>query len=1001
MIPMKRAHCLFSIFLAVLVPAFVHAVDEQRPALAQAFGKARPVVQPQPDGLIVLEGEEFQPQGAAPGWKAGNFGENYYAATFANAFLSRRAFISAPEQTETEVVATLDAQIPAAGTYLALVRYEAAYRFETQFRVVIEQGGKKVFDRLYGARKNPKIWAFSEKVKPEVGWSWGAGENVVWEGHDAKAALQPGRATIRLIAAKQPEPAARRNIDLVMLTTDEKQVADRIDKEKYLPLDGMLTQSGDVFLKVTNKGGAKLTFRSGKGAGKPNWQEHSPYWVHLRHWTSPVIEVEPGKTSDWVEVGGAMDTLGHGQWFWTGDQAYRAEFGLKGPDGKIAPIAAFDGQGDLTLAADCDTRYLKRLRKQDAVLYDLLAYLKAQPMTGKTPGLTPIYAYTFDPIEGDAKHAAAVSEFLKLYGISVTKPDAGPSRGYIDVRSVPTEKLAEYCQEKLGANAADILSVSLGDEIGLPLPTKPEEKAAFKDWVKAQGGNPAETGDYDRAPALRESNPARYYWSHRYDYDFGIRKIKERTDILRQALPYAQIGANFSPHYPQPHLFLGEVHKWASIFRQQGMTMPWSEDYIWQVPVVSPQVNSINLDLFRAGLRKHPEGKIHYYVMPHMPNNTPRMWRRLFYSTVGHGAKIINLFEFRPVHVAYTENHVDEPEMYAEVLKSFREMGGFEDLTQAGQVRQAQTGLWFSETGDIWGDNEGSFGAAKRGLYLAIRHSQTPLDFIIEPDAIDGTLKQYKVLYLADKHVSTAASAKIAEWVEAGGTLFATAGAGMFDELNRPNATLRKLLGIDPAPLEAPEGKQILWIKQDLPFTDPIGKAGDLPVVGVRSRFKLAGAEAGELTFEDGTPAVAHRTVGKGRTTYVGFLPSLAYYQPAVPKRPVDRGATDDAFIHFLPTAFDPKAAALIAAPVAALPKTVECSEAIVETTIIDANGGIVIPLINWSPKAIAGLKVTLRGITGGEPKLASGGKIASETKDGVRLLTFDLDVADALVIKK
>jgi len=66
-----------------------------------------------------------------------------------------------------------------------------------------------VFDRLYGARSNPKIWAFSEKVKPEVGWSWGAGENVVWEGHDAKAALQPGRATIRLIAAKQRKNTCR------------------------------------------------------------------------------------------------------------------------------------------------------------------------------------------------------------------------------------------------------------------------------------------------------------------------------------------------------------------------------------------------------------------------------------------------------------------------------------------------------------------------------------------------------------------------------------------------------------------------------------------------------------------------------------------------------------------------------------------------------------------------------------------------------------------------
>ena len=192
------------------------------------------------------------------------------------------------------------------------------------------------------------------------------------------------------------------------------------------------------------------------------------------------------------------------------------------------------------------------------------------------------------------------------------------------------------------------------------------------------------------------------------------------------------------------------------------MTLPWSEDYIWQVPVGTPQMNNINLDLFRAALRHHPDRKILYYVMPHMPNNTPNQWRRLFYGAVGHGMKIVNLFEFRPVHVAYTENHVDDPAMYKMVLGSFREMGLFEDIIQDGPVRSAEAALWFSETGDIWGDSLGSFAAAKRGLYTAIRHQQIPLDFVVEQDALDGTLSEYKALYLTDAHVSSAASEKIA-----------------------------------------------------------------------------------------------------------------------------------------------------------------------------------------------------------------------------------------------
>src|SRR5204863_2587332 len=101
---------------------------------------------------------------------------------------------------------------------------------------------------------------------------------------------------------------------------------------------------------------------------------------------------------------------------------------------------------------------------------------------------------------------------------------------------------------------------------------------------------------------------------------------------------------------------------------------------------------------------------------------------RLWHNAVGHGATILNLFEFDPVWVAYTENHVTGKAMYAEVLKAIRELGLYEDIVQGGRVRAARTALWFSETGDIWRDNTPSFGAAKRGLYIPIQKQQLPLD---------------------------------------------------------------------------------------------------------------------------------------------------------------------------------------------------------------------------------------------------------------------------------
>jgi hypothetical protein len=252
-----------------------------------------------------------------------------------------------------------------------------------------------------------------------------------------------------------------------------------------------------------------------------------------------------------------------------------------------------------------------------------------------------------------------------------------------------------------------------------------------------------------------------------------------------------------------------------------------------------------------------------------------------------------------------------------------------------------------------------------------------------------------------------AASAKIATWVEAGGNLFATAGAGMLDELNRPNATLRKVLGVDPQSLDAPAASRVVFTKQDLPFAEVFdqaslrdGEAEPIPVVGVRSRFQVNDAHV-RYTFSDGSPAVAHHKAGRGTATYCGFLPGLGYYHPAVPKRPVDRGATDDAMIHFLPTAFNSQAAKLIAAAAANVARPVVCSQPLVESTVIESAHGVVVPLVNWTQQPISGLQVTISISTPtAKVSLASGRSVDVAETDNGRVYTFDLDVADALILR-
>ena len=1005
---MTFRRCLLAFFLSPL--ALLAAPPGQ-------FRKPGQPVKPVSDTLIVAEAEEFHVE--RPGWQARPWGENYFAATFANSFLSRKAFLGAPEQCDRSV-ATIEVEVPKAGRYLALIRYEAVHRFETQFKLLVEQNGQKKLDRLYGARDNVKIWAFKEGLKKEVAWPWGAVENVVWEGHDAAVDLAAGKAKLSLIADQQKGNAAKRNVDLVMLTSDTQDVQNRIKSEGYLPLDGMLTQEGDVYLRLHNaKEGADMALTI------PNCTEHSPYWVHMRKWKPRTVNAKTGESTDWVEVGSLLDSLNDGQWTLnattTGtvkkaELRFGVEFGVRNAAGGIDSIAHFKNlRGPLALAYDADTRYTRRIRLADDVVNDLVKYLKTQPVAGKPPSRTLIYGGTFDPRKGDAQYSAAIDEFIRLMGATAlnrqdrttVSRDGALVKGYVDLRGQNPAQLEKFCETLKKDGLADrVAVVSLGDEIGLAAPGGNVD-AGFRAWLQSQKLKPADVdpaaSNWEQVKYTPKSAiPSLLYYSKLYSHRYGIGELKKLTDVLRKHLPNAGIGANFSPHHK--NLYMGETYHWISTFREDGMTMPWGEDYIWQVPVGSQQMNFLMVDMYRCGIKNRPGAKIHYYVMPHTPGNTTGSWRRQFFGDIGHGVKVFNLFEFRPVQAAYTENHCSDPAMYQEVRRGIHELGTFEDIVQDGSVRHAQAGLWFSEAADVWDDYQHSLGAGKRSLYIAIRHQQQPLDCILDGDDLSGL----KVLYLTDRHVTRAGSKAIADWVNKGGRLFSTAGAGMFDELNQPNRVLRELLGVEETALDHAK-EDVTREKEHLPFAEAMDtitlktNAAEvkMPVIGAKGRFRPGKDAVVVATFADGTPAVVQRTVGKGRVDHTGALPGLTYFKPAIPLRPVDRGSTDDSMAHFIPTKFDRVAAMLVATAAEEAEKPVLCSEPLVESNVIQAKSGTVVTLVNWSGGPVKGLKVTLAiDVPFRTAALATGKAIEGKKEAGKTTFTLDIDVAEALVLR-
>jgi len=253
--------------------------------------------------------------------------------------------------------------------------------------------------------------------------------------------------------------------------------------------------------------------------------------------------------------------------------------------------------------------------------------------------------------------------------------------------------------------------------------------------------------------------------------------------------------------------------------------------------------------------------------------------------------------------------------------------------------------------------------------------------------------------------VSRAASAKIAAWVQGGGRLLATAGAGMFDEYHQPNQTLRALLGAEMTALMEPADTQVSFIKQDLPFAralDTVTWSGQwLPVTGAIARLKAGPEATVEGTFLDGSPAVVAREVGKGVVRTCGFLPGLTYFHPAIPRRPVDRGTTDDSMAHFVPTQFDPAAARLVGSIAENVVRPVTCSQPLVEASLIESAAGSIIVLNNWSGQPVRGLTVTAHIPLPARNATLAGGAKLTVSKEGERTVyTLDLDVADVLVLR-
>ena len=741
--------------------------------------------------------------------------------------------------------------------------------------------------------------------------------------------------------------------------------------------------------------------------------------------------LKPGESSGWVPIGQNMDALHNCMWgpgaLYTGRVAetYLAiEFAIPDGQGGLKTVrkatvrgtretnyaGIFEIPGNIApnaeLARALKARWwLPQIRTQQEALAWLRDEVRRFPEKGPTPRRLLVYSIGGF---GSTPHFPEGRDLMLALGDNTVVGQEGAKRDVLyNVRDTDLAILQKR-------NLTNVYVVSYGDEMHLPA-----EKASndvFAAWLKAKGVR------YDGPVEwTSDRNSPLYYYSQICGVELGARPYVAATAYYKSK--GALTGANYSPH---SNYMVTEMH-YMRPFKLNALSMAWAEDYVWQVPEFSVQVVGYLTTAFRAGMKYNGQ-PIMMYVMPHSPGNTPRDFRLSFYTTVAHGTRLINYFCASPLAVGGTENYVatDDLAMWREIHACTHEAGVFEDYVMDGMNRPAKVGLLLSSVDDIMtGANNAVLALhnnERKAIYYALRHAQVPVDMLSEDDVIDGLARDYRVIYVTQQWLHSRCLDALQRWVEKGGTVVALCGGGFKDEFNRDSAAAGVLYGIkgqsigtDPQLVSRYLFKENVPFlsKQDLPLYEPFDSvtwsegghaATNVGVIAWKQALDPADAQV-IGRFRDGRPAVVSKAHGKGRAVLFGFLPGQAYLKGGLPVRPVDRGSTDSAFAHFLPTSMDANLRDRLVTDF--LPsdfsRPVLCSAALVESTCIDSpkQRKLAVPLLNYSGKAIAPLSVRVDGVkAGARIRSVERGPLKPEFRaDGSAAVELPLNVADMLLI--
>ncbi len=458
---------------------------------------------------------------------------------------------------------------------------------------------------------------------------------------------------------------------------------------------------------------------------------------------------------------------------------------------------------------------------------------------------------------------------------------------------------------------------------------------------------------------------------------------------------------------------------WFEYARLKGSNVLWVEDWFGDNRSYQWSYYMARLDAAaNSGGNSKPNGLTSGgYIVPRTAGDMPNGILQKITGLFGYGGKTVKYFVFGPEYNFPSNCYSFKSFLLPKMAQAHAMVAKAEPLLYPGKRPAIYTALLFPRSAQMW-DFKGDAPKGKltlkgirypisdatnthldketvdylaelNALYVALQHQNIPATFIDEEQLTAEGLKNLKVLYITTPNLPAESVSVLHAWVNAGGTLVTTVGAGARDRYDDPLPAFAQAFSLPP---DRDQGRpMIIDSLQDLPT---LGSA-NAPLSGY-SRPATPQELKGGPALVARKPTFKGTKFGLGQAMHYEWFPGLTYLRSAKGWDKKDQ----------FPSGFSSPIADQIAAPVSlALSsngKWATLSHDQVETPLLTSEKGTVMTLLNWNNTPIEKLTVTVNlAYTPSKVESVIHGLIKTTTANGVTTFDIPLDAADYVLFFK